>query len=109
MQETNRKLKHLCELIREQESGPLHITAPDLANLSSELKSVEQLRARANSSDGSLHPVFIEYRNHLENLRDILPGLQARYITERARLECDRAHQHAASGWVQSQELLYRR
>jgi len=53
--------------------------------------------------------VFIEYRNHLENLRDILPGLQARYITERARLERDRAHQHAASGWVQSQELLQRR
>ncbi len=110
VQETNRKLSHFLRLAQEQESGPLRIVAADLLRLSSELRKMEQLRAaKSDSGDASLAEAWAEYRKHLENLAFLLPGLQARYAAEKARLERDRAHLQAASGWVQTQEMLRRR
>ena len=110
MQETNRKLRRLLELVPQQESGPLRIAATDLTSLLTELRKVEQFRmSGANTCDGPLAAEVEEYRQNLEGLRDVLPRLQARYVAERARLEHNRAHLQAATGWAQNQGSLHRR
>ncbi|SRR6266496_4965615 len=110
VQETNRRLSHFLELVQQQESGPLQIQASELAELLSELRKVEQLRAAAlGTGDEALTRSLAEYRAHLQHLDAMLPRLQARYAAEKARLERDRAHLQAASGWAQTQEMLRRR
>ena len=109
MQETNRRLSRVLELIRQQESGPLRIEEVDLAGLSAELRKVEQLRAAMPDRDKSLAATLTEYKERLQGLAALLPGLQARFAAEKARLERDRSHLQAASGWAQSQEVLRRR
>ncbi len=109
LQETNGKLHRLLELIHQQESGPIRVTAVDLAGLLSELQKVAHLRKTKNGNDPAFAAEFVEYRRALENLRAMLPKLQARYVAEKARLERDRNHLRAANGWARSQEMLQRR
>jgi hypothetical protein len=109
LQENNGKLHHLLELIQQQESGPIRITAADLAGLLSELQKVGQLREERSCNEAALAAEFAKYRKALEHLRAILPKLQARYVAEKARLERDRKHLYAASGWAHSQEMLHHR
>lgn len=109
MHETNRRLRDFLELIPQQESGPLRIGPADLTSLLAELKNVERFRKNEINADARLDTELAEYRKNLEDLRGLLPSLQARYIAERARLEHDRSHLQAAAGWAQTQEILHRR
>ena len=43
-----------------------------------------------------------KYRRHLQQLRELLPGVHSRLLVERARLESERAHLEAASAWAQA-------
>lgn len=106
LQETNGKLHRLLQLMQQQESGPIRVTAVDLAGLLAELQKIAQLRKAKGKTDPTLAAEFAEYRKILENLRAMLPKAQARYIAEKARLEHDRNHLRAASGWAHSQEML---
>lgn len=109
LQETNGKLHRLLELMQQQESGPIRVNAVDLAGLLSELQRVAQLRKAKSKTDPTLAAEFAEYRKVLENLRAMVPRLQARYVAEKARLERDHNHLRAASGWAHSQDMLQRR
>jgi len=109
MQQINHKLCRVLELIQQQESGPVRVTDADLARLLSELQKAEQIRATATRNGDELCSEFVEYRRNLEDLRVMLPKLQARYSAERARLQHDHSHLQAANGWAQTQEMLQRR
>jgi hypothetical protein len=110
LQAINGRLAHLTTLIQQQESGPLRISADDLAGLLAELRRIEDVRsANCGWSDESLNAAQEQYKSHLENLSALLPRLQARYLAEKAHLERDHVHLRAANDWAQTQEILWQR
>jgi hypothetical protein len=110
MQAVNGRLAQVTNLIQQQESGPLRISADDLVLLLAELRRAEDLRvSNSGWKNESFAVAQAEYRTHLENLSAMLPRLQARYLAEKSHLERDQAHVQAATGWAQSQEMLRQR
>jgi hypothetical protein len=51
-------------------------------------------------AQGDLAKEIDDYRNSLEELREILPAIQKRLLCERARMEMEAAHVGAASAWA---------
>jgi hypothetical protein len=71
--------------------------------LNSVLRAGECLRAEvASAPDPAWQAETLHYRKNLERLRGILPLLDVQLRAERARLEAERTHLEAASGWAAS-------
>lgn len=77
------------------------VSRDGLAAVLSEILSVREMLLRNERSPGNLELTaeLGKYRSHLEHLRILMPSLQAELLTERARLEAERSHLEAASGW----------
>jgi len=101
LQGANRRLRLVLEAI--EDTGPaIRVTPEQLAALLEELLRVgEWLRSGAIRDPGpAVARELDEYRKHMERLRRLMPSVQACLLTERARLEADRAHLKAAAAWA---------
>lgn len=73
------------------------------AALAEVLRVGEWLRGGlAKQTTGGMPEALRQYREHLEQLRRLLPGLHAQLLTERSRLEGERAHLESAAAWAHS-------
>jgi len=103
VEEANRKIGQFIDKLRPgQASFP-----PALEEMTAVLAEIvhvgESMRDdQAQNAEGHLAEALTLYRSHLQQLQDLLPGLHARLLTERARLEAERAHVDAASAWARS-------
>jgi hypothetical protein len=88
------ELKH-CSTIRPQDFSDL---------LSQLLRAAECLRRPPVQSQASvaLDKESLEYRRNLEKLKDFLPDLQGRLLTEKSRLETAQTHLAAAAAWARA-------
>ncbi len=73
-----------------------------LTNLFAEvLRISEWLRKEPDSNlHGPLAQELRKYQLHLERLRELLPQLHEQLLTDRSRLEAERAHLEAAAAWA---------
>ena len=93
----NRRLEAALTRLTATENPP-DAAAEELAELLAEMSRVgEWLRVAGQRED--LHAGIAAYRENLRPLQSLLPSLQARLLTERARLEAQRSHLCAASAW----------
>jgi hypothetical protein len=72
----------------------VHVHSADSTDLEDELVEKEAIEKEAFANE------TLEYRRHLEDLKQFLPDLHVRLLAERARLESARAHLSAASAWA---------
>lgn len=95
-------LSDFLSLLRMADHGCAQVTPADLARTFAEIARVgEILRLCPTSAlDPELEDAFRLYRGLLERLRQEMPLLQGRLLTERARLEAQRAHLEAATLWA---------
>lgn len=85
--------KH-CSAIRPQDFSDI---------LTQLLRAAECLRDLASSeTNAGLERESLEYRGHLEKLRQFLPDLHGRLLAEKARLETARTHVAAAAAWAEA-------
>jgi hypothetical protein len=81
------------------------VTYEQLAAVLSELLCAGELlrgRVAGAESDYELRGDIAEYRYYVKRLRALLPGLQAKLLTERAQLESERACLEAAATWARA-------
>ena len=101
---TNRQISQFLEMVAQQESGPIRVTATHLSDLLSDIQEMNaalyQYSHGAKNVRGE-HEI-IEYRANLEKLNAAMPPLKARLLTERAHLEHERNHLKAAVRWAQT-------
>jgi len=103
LRDANHRLDLLLTTLR-----PAHDSCPVSAEqmaaaLAEVLRVGEWLRAGlANQTDGGMPEELQRYRQHLEQLRQLLPGVHAQLLTERSRLEAERAHLESAAAWARS-------
>ena len=97
----NRKLRLVLQAIEDTGTG-ITVAPEQLATLLEELLRVgEWLRSGAlRNPDVPVARELEEYRKNMERLRRLMPAIQACLLTERARLEADRAHMKAAAAWA---------
>jgi hypothetical protein len=85
---------------------PATITPEYIAALLSELlRAGAGLRAEplpANGEDPELDRELEKYRTHVEQLRELLPGIHSQLLAERARLEAQRTRVRSASDWARA-------
>ncbi|HZQ67137.1 MAG TPA: hypothetical protein VFA68_01355 [Terriglobales bacterium] len=53
------------------------------------------------SLDARISSELSSYRNQLVHLRELLPGIQVRLLSERSRLEKERLHLETANAWAE--------
>jgi hypothetical protein len=103
IEDANHKLHRLLDILRpEQQSfsaGAEHMAAA----LEEVIRVGEWLRAGlAMKAEGRMAEELERYRAYLEQLRQLLPGVHAQLLTERSRLEIERAHLEAAAAWARA-------
>lgn len=101
LHEVNGSLRHLLHTlapgISSAPATPLQINAV----LDELLRAGEWLRAGSPRDPGpELNSEIAEYRQHLEQLRDLLPFIHSQLLQERARLEAERARLDSAAAWA---------
>jgi hypothetical protein len=103
----SQSLAQLLDSMASCPAGPGSVSAEVLATAFSEVSKVGAiLNERAvTSSDPELEEAFRGYRVLLERLRASMPDLQARLLTERARLEAQRSHLENANIWAEVSRL----
>ena len=103
LRDSNRELRLLLQGIGDAGVG-VKVTPEQLAALLNVLLRVGEWIRSGQTSDPepALARELEEYRHHMEALRRLMPSVQACLLTERARLEADRAHLQAAAAWAGS-------
>jgi uncharacterized membrane protein YccC len=103
LEDANRKLDLLLKVLQPARDA-CPIRAEHMAAVLAEVLRVgEWLRAGlANRKDGRIPAELDQYRRHLEQLRQLLPGVHAQLLTERSRLEAERSHLESAAAWARS-------
>ncbi len=103
---TNQSLRMLIDELAIARENPRAVTCEHLAGVLSELLAAgELLRDRVGAEcDDELTREIAEYQQNVERLRTLLPGLQAKLLTERAHLESERAHLEAAAAWAKARK-----
>lgn len=93
-----RRLLHtLTPGIRSAPATPLQMNAV----LDTLLRAGEWLRAGFPQNPApELEVAIAEYRQHLEQLRDLLPFIHSQLLQERARLEAERTRLDSAAEWA---------
>jgi hypothetical protein len=103
LHEVNGNLRHLLHSlapgVRSAPATPLQMNAV----LDELLRAGEWLRAGSpRDPRPELDSEIAEYRQHLEQLRDLLPFIHSQLLQERARLEAERARLDSAAEWAQT-------
>src|SRR5262249_23651668 len=93
MEEANRKLDLLLKILHPAQAS-FSISAEHMAAVLAELLRVgEWMRAGlAHNAEGRLAEELERYRQHLEDLRHLLPSVQAQLPTHRSRQQAKGAH-----------------
>jgi len=101
IREVNQKLGQFADAL--QRTSPL-LTAEQMAEVLAEIVRVgEWTRAGlARDADPRLSEELGRYHLLLEQLRQALPLLHARLLTERSRLQAESAHLDASAAWARS-------
>lgn len=99
----NKKLDGLLAAVAPAPAS-FSLTAEQMAAILAEVMRVgDWLQAGlARDPDPVLQQELGRYRLHLEQLRATLPGVYTRLLTERSRIQAERAHLESASAWAQS-------
>lgn len=101
VQEANQKLQLLLDILRPEQELFSAGAEPMAAALAEVIRVGELLRTGlAVKSEGPGAEELERYRRHLEQLKQLLPGVHARLLIERSRLEAERAHLDAAASWA---------
>jgi hypothetical protein len=58
------------------------------------------------AADSELQKELSEYHRLLQRLKILLPDIHAKLLTERARLESERAHLRAAADWARASRKI---
>lgn len=102
LRHVNRILDTLLDTLAESPHTGLGFPHDRLTRAFTEILRVEAtLRSELQGTDAtSLGPEIQDYRDRLARVRNLMPSLHARLLTERARLEAERSHLEAASAWA---------
>jgi hypothetical protein len=103
IEDANRKLDRMLDTLRPAQASP-PMTAQHMADVLAEVLRVgEWLRPDlAPPAEGRVAEELGRYRQRLEQLRDLLPGVHAQLLIQRSRLEAERTHLEAAASWARS-------
>lgn len=108
LHEANSKMRHVLSLFKSQSSAashPAHFTSADLSSLLADLRRVgEQLRSSTPTTHASEE--LVEYHAHLQQLRLVLPRLQAQLAAEQIRLHREHTHLDAAANWSRANKAI---
>lgn len=98
------KVRSLVAQMLPPSSAPATIDAQVLAGLLESMALANQwLHELARElHDAELEKEIAGYKRDLERLGQVLPIIQEKLLTEKARLEQARAHLEAAAAWVQA-------
>jgi len=104
LHEANSRLNHWLSVLAPAHAEPVLATPEHMAGLLADLmRAGEWLRSGiSRENDPELDHELTEYRTHIERLRQLLPAIQGQLLTERARIEAERAHLEAASAWART-------
>ena len=103
IEDTNRNLDSLIEILRRAQKS-FSVTPEHMATLLAEvLRAGEWLRsALARNAQGRMADELARYCLRLEQLRHLLPTLQAQLLTERSRLQAEKNHLEGTAAWSRS-------
>jgi len=103
LQDANHRLALLLQALKPK-AAPCPISAEHMsAALAEVLRVGEWLRGGlAQQTTEGMPEALQQYLQNLEKLRGLLPGLHAYLLTERSRLESERAHLESAAAWAKS-------
>jgi hypothetical protein len=104
VQQACQVLAAFLESLRLANCGQAQVTPADLEDTFLEIARVgEVVQTRVDGDlDSELENALCEYRGLLERVRQNMPLLHGRLLTERARLEAQRAHLEAANFWAET-------
>jgi len=105
IRQVNANLRSALIGLRPERKHCSTITPRDFSDLLTHLlRAAECLRRRPRPSEAAaaFEKEALEYRAHLEKLKQFLPDLQGRLLAEKARLETERTHVAAAAAWAQA-------
>jgi len=105
MHETNSRLSSWLESLSLQPASPAlppHVATPHQMSwlLSELLHAGQNLRTLPGERDARLELEISVYRENVERLRTLLPSIHKALLSERARLEQERARVESATEWV---------
>lgn len=109
LQVINARLRAVLADWQTTSGEPASLKTPVLADLLEDLRrAAEWLRAIPPNSppDDELAREISEYRNHVQQLQQFLPAIQARMLAEKARLESARSHLAAAAAWADGRKKI---
>jgi len=103
MAEVNRKLTQFLDTLQPTRASH-SVTPEQMSAVFAELVRVAEWKraGAAQHAQGPLAEELSRYHRLLEQLRQVLPSLHARLLTERSRLQAERTHLDAASAWARS-------
>ena len=99
------KVRSLFARMLRSSSTLVTIDSQVLAGLLESMARANQWLGRRELGDEderALEKELAEYRQNLQRLRQVLPSIQGRLLTEKARLEHARAHLDSAAAWLQA-------
>jgi hypothetical protein len=104
LRSVNEKLHALLLQVRQESVGAGTGAADAFVHLLSEVASAARLSSLFASCGGSVaaSEELAKYRRTLQELRQLLPTIQARLLSDRARLEAERMHCGAATAWAEA-------
>ena len=107
LHEINCSLRALLDRLSPAKPEALPAAFPQLIPLLSELLQVgEWVRCGVVCvSDPEMGPEIQQYRELIGRALEILPGVQAQLLAERARLESERSQIEAAGAWATASRL----
>lgn len=103
IEKVNDKLDQLLASLHPAPAS-FSLTAEQMAAIFNEVMLVgEWLRSGlAAAAPSAMAEQLDRYRQHLELLRQLLPGIYSQLLTERSRIQAERNHLEAAAAWAES-------
>lgn len=97
----NKSLKSALVRLRPERQHCSAIKAQELSDLRCTILQAAECRRRVSAQPTpELKNESSEYRNSLEQLKQLLPDFQVRLLAEKSRLEEAKSHVAAAAGWA---------
>jgi len=100
LHQANSDLRAALARCQARKDGPVVIglrdLLPELARATDELRTVSPESLR----DPELRAAMFEYRDHMQELAQLLPKVLGQLLTEKARLEDARSRAAAAAAWA---------